>query len=535
MNILLIDDQISVLDGLKSSINFADYGISQVFTATNADDARSIISSNQIDIMLSDIEMPGEDGLSLNQWVFENYPSILRVLLTSHASFSYAQKSVKLGCFDYLIQPATKEEIDDLLKRATAHITKIRRHDLYNDNLYMSSIVENLFNRNKETQTMALASLAERGYVFGPDTLLRTVIINLYPYQSDHSTFKPEYDILAIMLNVASFTFHETGIIPLVCKNRYKQFVLALFSNDSTLATMEKERFIKFYDSIAEIVSPKVTCYVSDLGTLSLLREIISSAHELYQQDVTQDYTIHFSSDSKRDFLFLNQAENISRWNRLLENKQFETLKSTIFSYLDYHSSLGQINYTVLCELHQDLSKIFLMYLYKQTISINTIFTEEYTYPNFMNCYETIQSLKEGIAFLIERLSNLTDGDSSQDAVQRAVNFILSNLSSDISVKEVAEHVHLNPEYFSKLFKKEMKENVKNYILRIKVDAAKDMLENPNIPVSIISLELGYYNFSHFTQMFKKHEGITPTEYRKRILHNPTVATSPLKTSELPK
>ncbi len=102
--------------------------------------------------------------------------------------------------------------------------------------------------------------------------------------------------------------------------------------------------------------------------------------------------------------------------------------------------------------------------------------------------------------------------------VQRAKEYILANISSDISVKDVADYVHLSPEYFSKLFKKEMGENVKNYILRIKVDAAKDLLENPNIPVSTVASELGYSNFSHFTQMFKKHENVTPSEYRKQFL-----------------
>ncbi len=77
MNLLLVDDQISVLDGLKSSIPFSRYGIRKIFTATNADDARAVIQSHPVDLMLSDIEMPGENGLSLNKWVKEHYPAIL--------------------------------------------------------------------------------------------------------------------------------------------------------------------------------------------------------------------------------------------------------------------------------------------------------------------------------------------------------------------------------------------------------------------------------------------------------------------------
>ena len=135
-----------------------------------------------------------------------------------------------------------------------------------------------------------------------------------------------------------------------------------------------------------------------------------------------------------------------------------------------------------------------------------------------MSCFKDIRSLKTGISFLITARSNASCEDDSKDTVQRAIDYILENLSKDISVKDVADYVCFSPEYFSKLFKKETGENVKNYILRIKVDAAKDLLRNPNIPVSMVAAELGYSNFSHFTQMFKKHENMTPSEYRKQFL-----------------
>ena len=73
-------------------------------------------------------------------------------------------------------------------------------------------------------------------------------------------------------------------------------------------------------------------------------------------------------------------------------------------------------------------------------------------------------------------------------------------------------------DYFTKLFKKEVGQNIKSYILQVKVEIAKDLLGNPNIPISMVALDLGYSNFSHFTQVFKKLEGITPTDYRKNIL-----------------
>lgn len=74
MNLLIVDDQISVLDGILKGVDFASLKIENVYTATNVSDAKDIIKSNDIQILLSDIEMPGENGLSLNRWIAENYP-----------------------------------------------------------------------------------------------------------------------------------------------------------------------------------------------------------------------------------------------------------------------------------------------------------------------------------------------------------------------------------------------------------------------------------------------------------------------------
>ena len=147
-----------------------------------------------------------------------------------------------------------------------------------------------------------------------------------------------------------------------------------------------------------------------------------------------------------------------------------------------------------------------------------SLFSGEYTYNDYMGSFKNVESLKKGIHYLKTAIAGVSAGDESGDVIRRATNYILSNLSLDLTVKDVAEHVSFSPEYFSKLFKKETGENVKNYILRVKVDAAKDMLKTPNIPISIIASELGYSNFSHFTQMFRKHESITPSEYRKKFL-----------------
>ncbi len=81
----------------------------------------------------------------------------------------------------------------------------------------------------------------------------------------------------------------------------------------------------------------------------------------------------------------------------------------------------------------------------------------------------------------------------------------------------MADHVGLSAEYFTKLFKKETGQSIKEYITLMKVEAAKNMLAHSNISVGMVALELGYSNFSHFSQVFRKYENETPSEYRARL------------------
>ena len=117
MNILLVDDQPSVLSSLKSGLNWSALLVHNVYTALNASEAREIILSHPIDILLTDIEMPKESGLSLLRWCRENHYQFECIFLTSHADFFYAQEAIQLESFDYILQPARYEDIESAIKK----------------------------------------------------------------------------------------------------------------------------------------------------------------------------------------------------------------------------------------------------------------------------------------------------------------------------------------------------------------------------------------------------------------------------------
>lgn len=104
----------------------------------------------------------------------------------------------------------------------------------------------------------------------------------------------------------------------------------------------------------------------------------------------------------------------------------------------------------------------------------------------------------------------------SSSPVASAIDYIRQNLDRDISRAEIAEAIFLNPEYLSRLFKKETGIALNEYIIREKMEQAKCMLSETDIPVSLIALKTGYSNFSYFSQVFKRHTGVSPLEYRQQ-------------------
>ena len=112
MNILFVDDQSNVLSSILISTNWREKGFSSVFSASSAARAKEIMQDHRVDILVTDIEMPGEDGLSLISWVRKNNYETECIVLTSHADFFYAQQAIQLHISDYVLQPVRPEDLE---------------------------------------------------------------------------------------------------------------------------------------------------------------------------------------------------------------------------------------------------------------------------------------------------------------------------------------------------------------------------------------------------------------------------------------
>ncbi len=125
MNLLLVDDEKLVIDGLLEGVNWGDVEIDAVFSALCAADAKRVVLENNIDIVICDIEMPEENGIAFLEWLHEVRPDVIAVILTGHENFSYAQQAVHLNVAEYLLKPVPfpylESAIRTCVKKALKH------------------------------------------------------------------------------------------------------------------------------------------------------------------------------------------------------------------------------------------------------------------------------------------------------------------------------------------------------------------------------------------------------------------------------
>lgn len=132
----------------------------------------------------------------------------------------------------------------------------------------------------------------------------------------------------------------------------------------------------------------------------------------------------------------------------------------------------------------------------------------------FYDQYKAKRSLMEIIDLIFNELSSHKKYVDSND-INRILDYIEKNLKKNVTLEEVAEFGAISPYYLCKLFKRKIGINFSTYIVNRKMEIAKELLEYTDMPILNIALELSYNEPNYFSKVFKKIEGVTPTEYRK--------------------
>lgn len=521
MNLLIVDDQPTVIEGILAGVNWEQMNIDMKFAAHNIVEAKERIQNNSVDLLLCDIEMPMGSGLDLYEWVIEQGYHIKCIFLTSHSEFSYAQKAIHLQGFDYLLQPVTYKEIEASLQKAI-------------DCIKMDAITKNYYNyalglkkREKETLSSVL-----REYLLG----LRIDVKEVTQYLSLLSCPVKEdsqCDLFLLQLMEARGERWEKDLLIYAIDNIWSE-LLEENADRLNVIGMDGERYILVYrrNERAKNLTPcmlqflqageqlfqcRIALYPGN-AAFSQLPLKLKDLEKICRQNVTKNNGI-IEAGSNHSFVLDYIAPECNKWAQFIRDGYYELLKQEAWGYLDRMILNKRMNEEVLRRFHQDYIYLFLNAIKNYKNGKGNLYIEgeeEYNYEALMNSYTSVARMKSLIAFTMNYLKSLYEQeDVSQSRMDDILNYIHKNIQKNITRKDVAEAVYLNPEYLSRLFRKEKGVKLSDYILQEKMNIAKLMLETTDFSVSIIASKVGYSNFSHFAQSFKRLFGVSPSEIRQ--------------------
>ncbi|WP_347814325.1 response regulator [Alkalihalobacillus sp. LMS39] len=114
------------------------------------------------------------------------------------------------------------------------------------------------------------------------------------------------------------------------------------------------------------------------------------------------------------------------------------------------------------------------------------------------------------------QLLHLKLNDQSEKPVSKAMHYVNANVNKPFNLKDVAQHVHLNPSYFSALFKEQTNLTFSEYVTRIRIQKAKNLLLTSDLSIEEVAEAVGYSSAKYLIKIFREYEGVTPSKYKRK-------------------
>jgi Response regulator containing CheY-like receiver domain and AraC-type DNA-binding domain len=534
ISMVIIDDVKSVIDGILRKIDWAKHGIAVAGTAVNGKEGLRLIRERQPDIVLTDIRMPMGSGIDMVRELKEGGGFAAKVIFFSgYSDFAYAQESVRLGAFDYVLKPFTVRQIEDVVLRAKARIEEERAERLGRLELerklreslpYLRQEYFRLLIRHEELPERA----SDKWEFLGIDmetngfVAMAAQIDGLMDEDSPMPVREVELSRFAVQ-NIMEETIkkHAKGI---VFREHLGQFVILVNADGRTdplaLAEACKDNVRLF---AKRDISVGIGGRVDAIGEIALSYEQAKTAlsYQFYfgsgsvipYGDIGRQagMALHYSPDKETELLYCLRSGNREGTERLLDGIFDECLRypeppdPDALTNLFY--GLAFAMYRVIAEKADEEQR---RWLDERLAVIKK--------GRYLSTAGLLGDVKElgltGCEWLLRRQKS----DVGQ-LIHQAINYVSGRLGSDLTVQECADAVHLSPSYFSNLFKKETGMTFMQFVTSARMEKAKELLLE-GMQVQDITFELGYRDRPYFSELFKKHTGMTPTEFRGKYVNS---------------
>lgn len=522
MKLLIVDDQMSVVDGLKRGVNWKAMGFSAVDTAYNAVDAKASLRRQVADVMLCDIEMPMESGLELLRWMREQGMQTRCIFLTAHAKFDYAQEALRLGGFSYIVQPAPYSEIGQAVAKAVedvesgreqAELQQMGKAFHQQEPAIVANVLRGFLRRQPNGRDMS--TLEKMGIMPLRGKVGYLVMIQPLRWELDMPW---DGSLLGVALgNISSETFEPHSELSVVAY-MLREECLAMVLQNTEGEEMPLEGVVRqlvFLESVFEqYIQCTVACYLDGPVPVSSMPERWEKLVAMRDENVALRPGV-FQLEEKPRVPHTFRVPQIRNWYSLLREGYTEAMEKEGGALLDKLLENGQLDSSTLRAFYQDFLQMVYHAIEGSEDKMHQMFHEPEDLELYRNAMKSVDNMKRLLHHVAVHFSAPAPADDQKTVVEKVRRYIGEHLDSELRRDELAEYVHLNPDYLTRIFKKETGYSIKEYVILQKMEEAKALLRTTLLPISFIAAKVGYCNFSHFSYTYKKVLGVTPQEERQ--------------------
>lgn len=532
--ILLVDDEILVRDAIRENIDWGKLDCELIGDCENGKQAVEFVKTHEVDIVLTDILMPYMDGMELSHFLHDNYPDILIVIFSGFGEFEYAKKAIQYNVSEYMLKPVTameltkvienmKEKLDSRKKeqRKMESLTQVSQDYHKNANVIRSKALDCLVKCTREVQ-VSLDELERMGITFQAASY-RVAVFDIDTYSEMYQMDMDKQQESALM----AFVLFNVGDEIVV---REKAGVVYQEGNNRVCIIFAGNRTKEFSESIHRIcheIQKKVK-EVIGLETSIGIGSWVRSPYELIYSYRLAAKAIDYRYLLGGNLLF--DMEEKKTDNSIFLINDLETLTEAIKSgdRRLMEETLGQIETEIKSALvEKSYACIYLQQVIRAIGNTCQSLSEEP--EKIIAQRETLlkavteQRMFSQAAALVEKYAQEVfdelqelNSSSGQRQGMLAMDYIQKNyMNPGLSLNSICSYLNISTSYFSTIFKEMTGETFIEVLTRVRMEKAKELLENTTMKNYEIAEKVGFSDPHYFGISFKKITGKTPTEYAR--------------------
>ncbi|UCF96271.1 MAG: response regulator [Spirochaetaceae bacterium] len=512
ISILVADDEHLVRKGIRHLLaDQPEYRI--VADAANGKEALQKAQELKPNIIILDVKMPVMNGLETLKQMNRLSPGSKTIILSGHNDFTFAQQALKFGANDYLLKPTNLQELLAALEKAKTHI--LQDKDTQNHLSHGLSAITEQFYIALLRNELQVAEISEKLKSLKVQEISASVLLvsldDRYRLRSEKS--EEEYRSLCIDLKqrIKSLLDKELPRPIPVLHLDYGECVVVYFSSLKVEAV-----------NCAEMILAEVswdypfTVAVGSKRSIPLINESYKDAREKIKTRLLiggNRVISEVAGSAAEKTPYPEELENlISKAIRFGDCDQVKSTVKQMFDAVACHLTSAEA-WTHLCYHLLELAYSVLSDLEVFSNERISFFEKSGEIPNLSSAEDVRYFVTRNLVDIAALIRSMNTGPSI--AIRKAISYINENYANRIALQDVAHYTCLSPNYLSQLFKQETGKSFLEYLTHCRVEAAKKLLVQSNLAISEIAFKLGYDMPSYFSEVFKKSEGITPSQYRK--------------------